>query len=349
MIYYIEDYPGREITVEGRKYLYFGGTSYLGLQTDGQFQDEFIQNIRQYGTNYSASRKSNVRLNIYEKAESLLAEITGSDAALTLSSGYLAGQFVAQNFNKPAFKLFYAPNTHSALYNNYNKPLATFSELKYTLEEHLKQDDEVIPVLFLDSIDYNAGNYPDFAGLKGLPLDQIILVVDDSHGIGIIGNNGEGVYRTLLKFNTKELLVCCSLGKSYGIQAGAVLGRSKRIKQLGGTSFFGGASPAAPSSMATFISAQPIYNSKRIQLTFNMRYFEKSIRYLDFFERIKGHPTYTFKSAILVDHLSRNGFIITNFNYPDESSAMMSRIVISSHHTEKDIDALCDCIHSFFK
>lgn len=347
MVYYIDGLPGREIFVEGKKYLYFGGTSYLGLQSDAEFKDHFIRNIRKYGTNYGASRKSNVRLTIYERAESLLAEIAGCPAALTLSSGYLAGQFVAQNFNTSEYKLFYAPNTHSALYNKYNKPFTTFSELNHAIRDHLKHDAKIIPVVFMDSIDFIGNNYPGFKGLKNLPLDQIILIVDDSHGIGVIGNNGEGVYRTLLKSHVKELIVCCSLGKGFGIQAGAVLGSRKRMEQLGGTAFFGGASPAPPSNMATFIDAQHIYHAKRIVLGHNMAYFENSIKRVAFFNHIKEHPTYSFNSPNLTDQLEKNGLIITNFNYPDESSEVMSRIVLSSHHTEKDIDELCDCLNSY--
>ncbi len=347
MIHYIDDYPGREINVQGKKYLYFGGTSYLGLQTDEKFQNVFIKNIKKFGTNYGASRKSNVRLKVFDKAETLLASIVGCEAAVTLSSGYLAGQFIAQNFNKPEFKLFYAPDTHSALYNNYNKPFATFSYLNDSIRDHIAQNEKVIPVLFLDSIDFDACNYPDFEGLKDLPLDKIILIADDSHGIGIIGENGEGVFKTIKKFNAKELIVCCSLGKSYGIQAGAVMGTSKRIKQLSDTAFFGGASPAAPSSIATFIDAQPIYRSKRKQLLSNIGYFDKLVENIATFKSINGHPAYTFQDEQLTDFLENNGFILTNFNYPEESATLMSRIVISSHHLKDDIGYISESINAY--
>jgi len=347
MIHYIDDYPGREITVQGQKYLYFGGTSYLGLQTDAEFQNIFIKNIRKFGTNYGASRKSNVRLTVYGKAETLLARIVGCEAALTLSSGYLAGQFIAQNFNKPQYKLFYAPNTHSALYNNYNKPFATFGELNHSIRDHIAQNKKMTPVLFLDSIDFDGCNYPDFKGLIDLPLDKVILIADDSHGIGIIGKNSEGVFGTLQKFKVKELIVCCSLGKSYGIQAGAILGNTKRITQLSETAFFGGASPASPPSIATFIDAQPIYRSKRIQLQSNIGYFEKMVQHITFFKNTKGHPAYTFQDTGLSDFLENKGFILTNFNYPEESASLMSRIVLSGHHTEDDIKLFSLAINAY--
>ncbi len=347
MAHYIDRFPGRELTINGSKYVYFGGTSYLGLQTDKEYQDLYIKNIRKYGTNYGASRKSNVRLSVYEETESLLSKIVGSEAALTLSSGYLAGQFIAQNFNKPQYRLFYAPNTHSALYNNYNKPYADFQTLHNAIKAHVNKNEKTIPVLFLDSIDFNGQNYPDFKALESLPLDEVIVVADDSHGIGIVGNNGEGVYRTIQALKPKELIVCCSLGKGFAIQAGAVFGTKERIGQLSNTAFFGGASPAAPSSLATFLDGQTIYSKKRIQLLQNMAYFEKSITDIDFFGHMKGHPTYSFNTPELTDYLEKNGYIITNFNYPAESSSVMSRIVLSSHHTQEDIQDLCRHINPF--
>ncbi|EAR01727.1 8-amino-7-oxononanoate synthase [Maribacter sp. HTCC2170] len=347
MTHYIDGFPGRELSIDHKKYLYFGGTSYLGLQTDVEFQDLFIAKVRQYGTNYGASRKSNIRLKVFELAEQLLADLTGCESALTLSSGYLAGQFIAQHFNKSAYKLFYAPNTHSALYNNYNKPYTSFEMLGKAITEHLSKNKEVTPVVFIDSIDFDGCNYPHFEELKILPLDQTILVVDDSHGIGVIGENGSGVYKTLKKYNTKELVVCCSLGKGFGIQAGVVLGSINRVNKLQNSAFFGGASPAAPCSLATFIEAQSIYTSKRKQLRSNIELFRRLVKKINTFSFMEDHPSFGFENKDLSQYLEEHGFMLTNFNYPEESSTVMSRIVLSSHHHKNDIKLLTDTINQF--
>ena len=65
--------------VGGKPFLYFGGTAYLGLQTDEAFQEILIKNIKKFGTNYGASRKANVRIPIYERAENYLANLVGSE------------------------------------------------------------------------------------------------------------------------------------------------------------------------------------------------------------------------------------------------------------------------------
>ncbi len=348
MAHYIDEFPGRELTLQGRKYLYFGGTSYLGLQTDEGFQNILIKNIKKYGTNYGASRNSNIRLSVFEETEKQLAKIVGCGAALTLSSGYLAGQFVAGHFSTPRYEFFYAPNTHSALYNNSHTPFTNFHDLSEAVHKHLSSSKTSIPVVFLDSIDFKGCNYPKFEGLQPLPLDKLILIVDDSHGIGIIGKSGEGAYNILNQFKTKELIVCCSLGKSYGIQAGAVFGNTTRIQQFKKTVFFGGASPASPANVATFIESQAIYKTKRELLLKNIELFKSSVQNISYFSTIQGHPSFSFQDPHLTRFLEKKRIILSNFNYPEESASLMSRIVVSSHHTQDDIKLLARAVNKYF-
>ncbi|NNK17590.1 MAG: pyridoxal phosphate-dependent aminotransferase family protein, partial [Maribacter sp.] len=112
--------------------------------------------------------------------------------------------------------------------------------------------------------------------------------------------------------------------------------------------FFGGASPAAPASIGTFLDSQSIYDVKREQLLANMAYFENRVQNMSYFKSMKGHPAYTFQDKKLSEYLENNGFILTNFNYPEESTAIMSRIVISSHHLEHDIKLITKAINTYY-
>ncbi|NJB72124.1 7-keto-8-aminopelargonate synthetase-like enzyme [Saonia flava] len=344
---YIDSFPGREIKMGNSNFLYFGGTAYLGLQTDTKFQQLFIDNIKRYGTNYGASRKSNVRIAVYDKVEKYLANFVESESCITVSSGYLAGQLVSQSFNNPDYSLFYAPNTHSALCQSKTVPYTTYTSLNNALKKHLRKK-HTTPVVLLDSIDFSGTNYPNFDGLKNLPLDKIILVADDSHGIGIVGENGQGVYKTLATLNTKELIVCCSLGKGYGVQGGAVFGTKKRIGSLSGTAFFGGASPATPSGMATLLAGDSIYKEKRNVLLGNIDYFLKSFDFPEKFSFMHGHPSFSYLDTGLTKHLEKNNILVTDFSYPNEDASLMSRIVLSASHLKEDVEHLFNCINDYF-
>lgn len=347
MAYYLNSFPGNHISIQNENYLYFGGTAYLGLQTDVDFQNIFIKNIKKYGTNYGASRKSNIRISIYDETEAYLSQLVGSEACISMSSGYLAGQLVAHGLNTEKYAFFYAPNTHSALSLSSSKSqsFSTYQTLKEALHVHLKQKTSETPVVFLDAIEFSGNNFPDFEGLKSLPLSELVLVVDDSHGLGIIGEHGGGVYKTIKDLNPKELIVCGSLGKGFGVQAGAIFCSKSRISSLESTAFFGGSSPASPANLATLIHAAGIYKTKRKQLEYNTTFFKKHLNSINKFQYMEGHPAFSFIDEDLNDYLESNGIIVTSFRYPDINSPMMSRIVISAGHTEADVLELCNVLN----
>lgn len=324
----------------------------MGLQTDERFQDIYISNIRKYGTNYSASRKSNVRISVYGIVEKNLSHLVGSESCTTLSSGYLAGQLVRQTMDTKDHRLFYAPNTHSALYSptaslTKLKPYITFTALNIAVRDHLEANKGTTPVVFLDGIDFSGANYPDFEGLKMLPLDRLILVVDDSHGIGVLGLDGGGVYRKVMELGPKELIVCCSLGKGFGVQAGSIFGTKKRVQQFTDTPFFGGASPAAPAAVACLIDGQELFLEKRAILFENIDLFKSNIKDLDTFKFMEGHPAFSFTDEKLTNYLEGQNVLVTSFRYPDEDSQLMSRIVISALHKKEDILLLCNIVNSY--
>ncbi|MCX2681693.1 aminotransferase class I/II-fold pyridoxal phosphate-dependent enzyme [Galbibacter sp. EGI 63066] len=344
MIYFTDDFPGRTVRTKEGEFLYFGGTSYLGLQQHPEFQEILINNIKKYGTNYGASRKSNVRLSIYEKVEKHLAQFVGSEACCTVSSGYMASQLVCHYFSNKKYTLYYAPHTHTSLLQADSRVYQSYDVLEDDLKDNLL---DTTPVILLDSIDFLGINYPDFLALQTMDLTNVILVVDDSHGFGVLGTKGEGVFPSLQQLNAKEVIVCGSLGKGFGLQAGAILGSKKRIDELNNTPFFGGASPATPANMATLIDAQHIFRTQLKKLKENLHFFNDQLKNEGLFVHPGTHPTYTFLNERLVDFLVQKKILVTSFRYPDKDSAVMSRIVISAHHTKNDLEYLTESIDSF--
>lgn len=343
----VQTYPGTLLEHQGDKYHYFGGTSYLGIQLEPQFTAIALEMIKRYGTNYGASRRSNIQLEIYEQAETYLAGWIGSEATLTMSSGYLAGQLIAQHFKSAEHRLFYAPNSHSALYTSNTRPYTTYTTLNIALREHLDKKESAVPVVFLDSIDFSGCNYPDFDILRTLPLDSCILVVDDSHGIGVVGENGAGVFRTLKSLPCRELLLCASLGKAAGIQAGVIAGERSRIEKLKASDFFNGASPAAPFYLAQFMEAQEIYKLKRKKLQKNISLFLDLTRDLKILNSMPHYPVFGYSDHNVTEGLRKRNILVTDFRYPTEDSYATNRIVLTAAHTEEDINVLAKALNSF--
>lgn len=345
MAYPIQSIPDREILVNGKPHLYFGGTAYLGLQNYAPFKELYLSNVSKYGMHYGASRKSNVALDIYRATEKYLAQWAGSESCLTMSSGYLAAQLVVQSLMEQGHIIIAAPNAHTALCINGVIGTASFMEL----EQHVSQEidrNQLLPVVLFDTIDFSGQQYPNFDGLRKLPLEKIILIGDDSHGMGIVGDNGSGCYSMLKTLQSAKLMVCCSLGKALGVQAGAIFGNTDDISILESTPFYGGASPASPAFMATLLDAKEIYSNRLEMLQNNYHYFKTQLNNPSFFAHMEGHPTFEFQNAKVASALNDGGIIFTNFNYPDENGPIVSRIVLSAYHTKKDVQALSDSLNA---
>ncbi len=337
MSIYLDRIPGRSFSHQGEEYLYFGGTSYLGLNTDTEFQALYRENLDQYGINHGASRNSNIRLSIFDQAEEQLAHRLGVPAAAVLSSGYLAGQLLRHFFSSEKFEVFHASSAHSALRMNGDHNVSHARDLQIKIDNFFALSESKTPVLFFDSISFDRHGFPDFDWIRELPLKKMILVADDSHGIGVVGEGGCGVYRTLAALQAKELIVCASLNKAPAVQAGVILGENWRIQQLKSTAIFAGASPPSPAGLATFLSAISLYQKRLKKLRENQGFFLQHVDNSDYFEFCPGHPAFSYSDDRLTHILKNNRIIVTDFNYAGASQPNINRIVVSAHHREDDI------------
>lgn len=344
MAHSLKSVPGRLISSKGRTYRYFGGTAYLGLQAHPPFRDLFLENVEKYGMHYGASRKSNVALEVYPQAEARLASWMGSGSSLCMSSGFLAAQLVIQTLLGRGHSLFLAPNAHPALNSNGVDPSVSYAELELKIKGALDKGGP-LPVLLFDTVALSGGFYPHFEALKGLPLERLILVADDSHGIGIVGREGRGCHEILLGLKPAKLLVCCSLGKAMGVQVGGVFAGREDTDMLRETAFFGGASPPSPALMGCLLHAQDLYVQRREKLMENYALFMEVLEKPAFFDHLPGHPTFEFGNSTLATALEDKGFVITNFHYPNAQGPLVGRIVLSAHHHKEDILALANCLN----
>ena len=105
----------RTISIEGKEYLYFSGTSYLGMNALPEFEEMVLKGISHYGSNYGASRRSNVQLKVYEEMEAFFASQAEAEKAVVMSSGFLAGYMTAEVLSGIVDEMWVAPDTHPAI------------------------------------------------------------------------------------------------------------------------------------------------------------------------------------------------------------------------------------------
>lgn len=321
-------------------YLYFGGTAYLGIPQNKEFIKRYVQGIDLFGLNNGTSRNNNIQLNIYNEAEQFAAEKYGADAALISSSGYLAAQLTVKELSTLG-QLRYAPATHPALWlNDAPDVKGSFNDWAKNLVAEIKDSQEKSWVIVSNSMNNLYPEVYDFSIFGTIAADKnVILIVDDSHGIGI-NNNGLGAYSSLPKANHIDAVVVASMAKALGVDAGLVLGSTKTIARLKQTSTFLGASPPAAAGLFAFMHANPIYQVQLEKLLKLSSEFATALKNESTWSFISDFPVFLARKAEINTQLLQDRILISSFPYPDKDGNLINRIVLSSWHNSNDLRQL---------
>jgi glycine C-acetyltransferase len=188
--------------------------------------------------------------------------------------------------------------------------------------------------------------------------ENVVLVVDDSHGVGALGRTGRGT-EEVTGAKPVDILIA-TLGKALGVNGGYVTGSRRLVEYLRETAAtYIYSNPITPGEAAAAMKSLEILDSPEgLRLIDHLRAmterFEKGIVALGY-ETIPGeHPVVplmvrdTPKTNALVRHLRENGILATGLKYPvvprgDEEI----RFQISADHTPYDIDFTLKALESF--
>lgn len=348
----IDQLPNRFVPFDGRECLFFSGTSYLGMSQNTAFQGLVAQEMVRYGTAFGSSRNGNLRLQVYDDAEAALAQWTAAPAALTVSSGMMAGQVVMNYLDaNPNTTFVYGPHAHPALWHHaaVSVPTISFADWVDQLPQQLAQAQDGPLVIAVNAVDAGRAETYTFDWVAQLPESrQITLVVDDSHGIGV---HEQGIWTELVGQlpASVRLIVTASLAKAMGLPGGIILGDADTLLAIRQTSFFGGASPMAPSVLAAFKGAKSLYAEAQQLLTRNIQLAESVLRPTGLFRQVPGYPVFYTEHSELYAHLLRHNIIIYSFAYPTPQDKPNTRLVVSAFHESEDFVRLGLAIETFIR
>lgn len=345
-----QELPGRTVNVDGQDLLYFSGTSYLGMGHNEAFKEKLLEGMSRYGTNYSSSRTSNLQLNIYEEVESFLAKNIGAESVITLSSGYLACQAVVHLLAQD-HAMLYAPNTHPALCR-YSEDFhaGNYTQWSVAISRQLRNNLANKLVIVSNSLDPLLAEKYSFDWIDSLPTDRdITLLIDDSHGFGVIGEEGMGIYGMIKsQWKKLKLIVVSSFGKAMGIPGGLVMTDKAVMKNLKKSTYFSGSSPIVPAYLYAFLHAQEIYHQARKKLFRNVAQFSEAVASTGLFHHFDHYPVFYTPDNGLYQAL-KDKCILSSFSYPTQDSEPVTRVVLSSLHQPEDIEKLSQWVLDYQK
>lgn len=354
----IQSLPGRTARINDEEWLYFSGTAYLGVVQEPRFRELVKEGIDRYGIHYGGSRLAAIRLPLFGEAEQLLCCLTGAPAALTVSSGSLAGQLVVRHL-APGRTCFFAPGVHPALWpENYTPSHLPYDTWARQLLNAIPQA-PTPPLILTNSLDSLYAQPFDFSWLDRLSGSlPITVIVDDSHGFGVCGKKGEGIYPKLKAPDNVTLIAISSLGKAFGMPGGVILGPFSFIEELEQSPFFGGASPISPAFLHAFTRGQDLYRQCLNRLRKNIFRFHQAVASPGQnpplnpawppFHTFDDYPVFFTPDNGLADFLARHRVLLSSFPYPTPNDKLLTRVVINSLHTNEDIDRLVELSRQYW-
>ncbi len=316
----------------------------MGIPYNEAFRQLVFEGIERYGTNFGASRNNNVTLDIFSIAESRAANRSNAEDSIIVSSGYLSAQLVIQHFIGRC-KFIYAPDTHPALWIGQPNPTKmSFKDwTDYAIKETNNSDQPVL--LITNSLNNLLPEIYDFGWLNKIDSERkAFLIVDDSHGIGITGKKGGGVYERIPKLPNINAIVIASLAKALGIDAGVILGTKTIIDDLRRSPVYAGASPPSPGFLYAFANASAIYMEELDKLRANMKFFDSFFEGKKGINFLKDFPVYLLDDQHAAQELAMKGIQISSFAYPDPKGKILNRVVLNSRHTKEEMRSLAENI-----
>jgi glycine C-acetyltransferase len=355
-----------------QEFLRMNSNSYLGFGLRPELIDAEEQAAHRFGVGPGAVRFISGSYAPHVELEDRLAAFHGREAGMIFSSAYATVVSVLTPLTTGETVLISDELNHNCIINAMRlaRPLAKavyphcdMSALERALEQHAGKAARAIVVT--DGIFSMRGDHAPLDEIMRLARryderypENVVVVVDDSHGVGAFGRTGRGT-EEFCGAPPCDVLIG-TLGKAFGVNGGYVVGAAGLVRFLRETSpMYIYSNPITVAEASAALRALDLLDSDAgrallERLRALTRRFEEGLVALGF-EIIPGeHPVVplmvrdTARTRSLVRHLRRNGILATGLAYPvvprgDEEI----RFQVNADHTEADIDEVLGVLREF--
>jgi glycine C-acetyltransferase len=352
-----------------KPFLRMNANSYLGLSLDPELIAAEEDAVRRFGTGPGAVRFISGTWQPHIALEARLADFHEREAAMIFSSAYATVMRLLPPLITAETAVISDELNHNCIINAIRlarpKQTRIYRHLaSEELEQHLSELRGVCRrvIIVTDGVFSMRGDHAPLDRIMELSRaydaefpENVLVVVDDSHGVGAFGATGRGTEEVTASEPT-DLLVA-TLGKAFGVNGGYVTASRAVIDYLRETApFYIYSNPITPGEAAAALKAVEIMDAARgrrllAHLAKMKSRFQNGLHDLDL-ETISGeHPVTPLMirdsahTARVVERLFDRGVLATGLGYPvvpkgDEEI----RFQISADHTAADIDeALAGC------
>jgi len=357
-----------------RQFIRMNSNSYLGLQFVKRMRKAEEAGADDFGVGPGAVRFISGTYRPHVELEKRLAEFHRRGGCMLHSSAYTTMLGVVVTLTTPDTIIISDELNHNCIINAMKlaRPKAKkifkhldMDEMEKQIQESVGQCENVIVVT--DGVFSMRGDYAPLDKMSDIiakyidkfPKD-ILLAVDDSHGVGAYGASGRGT-EEVTGATGVDILVA-TLGKAFGVNGGYVV-TDKRIVDFmrEKNPFYIYTNPITPSEATAALEAVNILDGddgkkRLVRLAEMTKKFEQGLTDLGYETIPSPHPVVplmvrdTERTTRLVAHLRDNGVLATGLNYPvvpkgDETI----RFQVCADHTPYDIDQVLNVLAEFKK
>lgn len=345
---------GVQIYVDGREALHFAGSDYLGLAGHPRVKQAACEATMRYGCGVAAARLISGNHDLYPQLEVRLARFKQTEAALLFSTGYQANLGVISALMTPQDVVFSDALNHASILDGCRLsraririfPHNDLAALQRLLARERQARRRLIVVDGLYSMDGDLAPLADIVGLA--ERYNCLTMVDDSHGIGVLGETGRGTAEAT-GVSGRIDIETGSLAKALGGFGAYVVGRRTVIDYLINRSkpfIFTCAMP--PAVLATALEALAIVDEepeRRQRLQDNTRHMRAGLCDIGFDVDPKGTQIIPLivggseRAMRFCEELLDRGVFAQGIRYPSvPRGTERIRLTVTAMHSKADLD-----------
>lgn len=296
----IESAQDPEVVINGRRMIMVGSNNYLGLTNHPKVKEASLDAIRKYGTGCAGSRFLNGTLSIHVELEEKLARFIRKEAALVFSTGFQVNLGVISSLVGKDDVAIIDKMDHASIIDGCRLSYGEIKKFRHNamadLERLLQQNNGRGKLIIVDGVFSMEGDIVNLPGVVELAKAHgARLMVDDAHGIGVLGKTGRG---TAEHFGLEEEvdLIMGTYSKSLASIGGFIAGSEEVIHYIkhSARSLMFSASPP-PASVAAVSAAIDIIESEPERIE---RLWQNTDKMLEGFKRL-GFETGPSKTPII--------------------------------------------------
>lgn len=346
--------------VDGKPVISFCSNDYLGLANHPDVVSAFKHAADEYGVGSGASQLINGHSRLHHELEDQLADFFGRDRVLLFSTGYMANLGVVSaltNRHDAIFedKLNHASLIDAAMLSRANLARYAHQDVKQ-LNQLLSQSNAKLKLVISDAVFSMDGDITDLEQLVSISQkNDAVLMLDDAHGIGVLGEQGRGTLSMLGQTQQDIPIMVGTLGKAFGTFGAFVAGSEVLIETLiqsARSYIYTTAMPAAIAA-ATLASLKLVKEEEyRLNLFSRINQFKQGCEQLDISLTESKTPIQPLivgsdEQAVAISQaLLDEGILVQAIRPPTvpEGTARL-RITFSASHTEQQVNQLIESLH----